>query len=276
MRPDGRYAKRRPNHDNRKRKPDAGCARIRRDVLHHVRGRELRGITGGTDRPDWIRVELVAGRSYDIRLTGIGFDGIENPQLRVFNSSGEQTAFHDDVDAAALDFTAMLDWIPAHSGVYYLSAGIYPYTSLNTTGGYRITITDEEDNHTGTPHTVSPNGRFDGTLDDKFDEDWIRVELVQGNTYTITLAGVGPDADTDTVLRLYDTRGEQVAFNDDGIMPRQIEFGDNVHGILIGDLLYRGRRVPGQPAPGLFGTLPGRGIRRRSLGRVHANRHREE
>ena len=171
-------------------------------------------LEGRTDQ-DWIRVELVAGRSYDIRLTGIEFDGIGNPYLRAFNAAGEEVAFNDNADAAAWDLTSMLEFSPDTNGVYYLSAGIYPYTALNTNGGYLITLTDEEDNSTDTPHTVSPNGRFNGTLDDKSDEDWIRVELVEGKTYNITLAGTGPDADIDTVLRLYDSAGEQVAFNDD-------------------------------------------------------------
>ena len=178
-------------------------------------GDGFEGRLAGRADQDWIRVELVAGRSYDIRLTGIGFDGIENTYLRVFNAAGEEVAFHDDVDSAALDFSSMLEFSPDTSGVYYLSAGNFAYTGLNTIGAYLMTITDEEDNHTGTPHTVSPNGRFNGTLDSKLDEDWIRVELVAGKTYTITLAGVWPDTDTDTILRLYDSAGEQVAFNDD-------------------------------------------------------------
>ena len=171
-------------------------------------------LEGRTDQ-DWVRVELVAGRSYDIRLTGVGYDGIENPHLRVINSAGEEVAVNGDADVAAWDLTSMVEFSPDTGGVYYLSAGNYLYTSWNTIGPYLMTITDEEDNHPGTPHTVSPNGRFNGTLDDKSDEDWIRVELVAGNTYTITLGGTGPDAGADTVLRLYDSEGEQVAFNDD-------------------------------------------------------------
>ena len=171
-------------------------------------------LEGRTDQ-DWVRVELVAGRSYDIRLTGVGYDGIGNPDLRVINSAGEEVAVNGDADGAAWDLTSMVEFSPDTGGVYYLSAGNYLYTGRNTIGPYLMTITDEKDNHPGTPHTVSPNGRFNGTLDDKSDEDWIRVELVAGNAYTITLGGTGPDAGTDTVLRLYDSEGEQVAFNDD-------------------------------------------------------------
>ena len=209
-------------------------------------GGGFEGRLEGRADQDWVKVELVAGKSYDIRLTGIGYDGIENTYLRVFNAAGEEVAFNDDVDAAAWDFSSMLEFSPDTGGVYYLSAGNYPHTGLNTVGPYLMTITDEEDDNTGTPHTVSPNGRFNGTLDDKFDEDWIRVELVEGKTYTITLAGVGPDTDTDTVLRLYDAAGEQVAFHDDvdyaaGKVNSVITFTPAVTGAYyIGAGAYRG------------------------------------
>ena len=74
---------------------------------------------------------------------------------------------------------------------------------------------DEEDNTTDTPHAVQVGGTFQGSLDDKYDEDWVRVDLVQGKTYDITLRGIGADADTDTILTIYDAAGERLARNDD-------------------------------------------------------------
>ena len=107
----------------------------------------------------------------------------------------------------------MLEFTPDESGVYYLSAAGHPGPALDNTGAYRITLTDEEDNTTDTPHAVQVGGAFQGSLDDKHDEDWIRVDLVQGRTYDITLAGVG--AGPDTLLKLYDESGEELARNDD-------------------------------------------------------------
>ena len=78
-----------------------------------------------------------------------------------------------------------------------------------------VSVFDEEDGNPETPLTVSVGDRFQGTLDDKFDEDWIRVDLIEGKTYDITLSGIGPDVDTDTVLRIYNSQGEQVGFHDD-------------------------------------------------------------
>ena len=66
-----------------------------------------------------------------------------------------------------------------------------------------------------TTYTISVGEGFEGVLADRSDEDWIRVDLVEGKTYDITLDGIGPDADTDTVLRIYNPDGEQVGFHDD-------------------------------------------------------------
>ncbi len=164
---------------------------------------------------DWVRVELVAGKSYDIRLQGVGLDGVGNTVLRVYNSAGKEVAFNDDIDVAALALNSMVEFSPASSGVYYISAGNYLQTVLDTSGGYLMTVFDEEDNHPDTPYTVSAGGRFNGTLDSNLDRDWIKVELVEGKTYSVTLNGIGLDMDIDTVLRIYNAAGEQVAFHDD-------------------------------------------------------------
>ena len=74
---------------------------------------------------DWVRVELVAGKSYDIRLEGVGPDGVGNTVLRVYNSAGEEVAWNDDVDLAALAFNLMVEFSPDTSGVYSISAGNY-------------------------------------------------------------------------------------------------------------------------------------------------------
>ena len=58
-------------------------------------------------------------------------------------------------------------------------------------------------------------GRFEGTLSHRTDEDWVRVTLVAGATYDITLAGRGENGVPDTVLTVYDADGMRLAGNDD-------------------------------------------------------------
>ena len=176
------------------------------------------GFKGMLDRrfdEDWIRVELVAGKSYDIRLQGVGLGAVEDTVLRIFNSDGEEIASNDDIEVESLNLFSMLEFSPDTTGNYYISASGYLSRSRDNTGTYIITLFDEEDDNPETPYTVSVGERFLGTLDDKFDEDWIRVDLVEGKTYNITLNGIGPDVDTDTVLRIYNSQGEQVGVHDD-------------------------------------------------------------
>ena len=174
-------------------------------------GDGFQGNVEGRSDVDWVKVELVAGQSYDVRLQGIGPDGLIDTVLRIYNSAGEQLAHNDDIDTSRGERDSMLEFSPDTTGVYYISASGFGAE----TGNYVVTLFDEEDNNPDTPYTVSAGGRFNGTLDSKFDEDWVRVELVEGKTYSISLNGIGPDADTDTILRLYNSAGEQVAFHDD-------------------------------------------------------------
>ena len=164
---------------------------------------------------DWIKVELVAGQTYDIRLEYAGSDGTIDTMLRIYDSAGEQVAYNDDIDVDAVEYSSMVEFSPETGGAYYISAGQIVASLIAYPGSYLITVSDDDDNHSGTPWAVSVGGRFNGSLDDKFDEDWIRVELVEGTSYGITLSGIGPDVEMDTVLRIYDSVGEQVAFNDD-------------------------------------------------------------
>ena len=178
-------------------------------------GDEFKGVLSTNADEDWVAVELLAGRGYDIKLEGIGPEAVTDTVLRVFDANGKEVASNDDIEWEALELFSRVEFTPDESGVYYLSAAGHSGADLDNTGAYRITVFDEEDNTTDTPHTVAVGGAFRGTLDDKRDEDWIRVELVGGKTYDVTLRGIGADADTDTLLTIYNAAGERLARNDD-------------------------------------------------------------
>ena len=173
------------------------------------------GVLAGKSDEDWIRVELVEGENYDIRLSGIGPDASPDTVLTIYDSDGEEIAANDDIELESDNYYSMLEFSPDSTGVYYIGAGSYQSQYRDNSGTYEVTVFDEQDNNPETPLAVSVGERFQGTLDDKFDEDWIRVDLVEGTTYDITLDGIGADADTDTVLSIYDSEGEQVGFHDD-------------------------------------------------------------
>ena len=87
-----------------------------------------------------------------------------------------------------------------------------------------------------TPYTLAVGGRFRGELDRRTDEDRVRIELAAGDTYTITLGGIGPGPVTDTVLTLYDAGGNELARNDDvstpaGLLNSRLTFTPDAGGV---------------------------------------------
>ena len=70
---------------------------------------------------------------------------------------------------------------------------------------------------TETTYVMAVGDTFNGNLGEKFDEDWIRIRLVRGETYKISLSGRGSKGDEseDTILKLYDSGGTLIAENDD-------------------------------------------------------------
>ena len=68
-----------------------------------------------------------------------------------------------------------------------------------------------------TSYTMAVGDTFNGDLGEKFDEDWIEIRLVRGETYTISLSGRGSKGDEaeDTILKLYNAGGNLLAENDD-------------------------------------------------------------
>ena len=68
-----------------------------------------------------------------------------------------------------------------------------------------------------TTYSMSVGDTFNGILDQKFDEDWIEIELEKGKTYKINLSGRGKGGDEaeDTILKLFDSKGDHIVTNDD-------------------------------------------------------------
>ena len=68
---------------------------------------------------------------------------------------------------------------------------------------------------TSTTYSISVGDTFNGALT-AGDKDWVAVTLQAGESYTISLSGSGGSALSDTYLRVHDTSGNQVAYDDDG------------------------------------------------------------
>ena len=65
---------------------------------------------------------------------------------------------------------------------------------------------------------MSVGDTFSGSVGFNNDADWVRVSLVAGETYDISLQGSASGAGSlsDPYLNVYDGSGNLIAFNDDG------------------------------------------------------------
>jgi serralysin len=68
---------------------------------------------------------------------------------------------------------------------------------------------------TGTTLTLSSGSSVRGYVNSSGDQDWYAVTLTAGQTYTFALSGFGSGALSDSYLRLINSSGTQVAFDDD-------------------------------------------------------------
>ncbi|WP_186394734.1 M10 family metallopeptidase C-terminal domain-containing protein [Stappia sp. TSB10GB4] len=69
--------------------------------------------------------------------------------------------------------------------------------------------------NTSTSYTINVGDSFNGTIGFNGDRDWVRVALEAGQTYNIAL-NAASGSSLDAYLRVHNSVGTEVAFNDDG------------------------------------------------------------
>jgi serralysin len=80
---------------------------------------------------DWYSVDLVAGQTYTMALTGIGTDGVHNTLLSLHGPDGTLVASNDD---GLPNQNSIITFTASSSGTYYIDAGGY------NTGQYGVSI----------------------------------------------------------------------------------------------------------------------------------------
>ncbi len=99
--------------------------------------------------------------------------------------------------------------------------GLLEFSSAGTVNSEiaRIFGQDTVAESTATTATLAMGGSVTGYINSTTDEDWYAVELSAGLTYSFALNGTntnGNGALSDPLIRLYNSAGSQVTFNDDG------------------------------------------------------------
>lgn len=192
-------------------------------------------ISTGSD-VDMLRFDVTAGQRLTFDLDRP--DGVLDSVLRLFDNAGNVLATSDD-DPGPGEFFSTESFL-GHtfdvSATYYLGISGYsnfsydPHSgtgdgSGNSTGDYKLTITlvdpsDPDDQFVEAVSTSVGTASL-GTLDNFSDVDMYILTVTAGQTvsFDIDRPSVGPFVDS--MLRLFDSSGAELAFNDDGAAPNE-------------------------------------------------------
>jgi methionine-rich copper-binding protein CopC len=174
---------------------------------------------------DWFKVTLQAGTTYAFELKGydagggtLGSGTFSQPYLSLYDSSGY---FKNSTASGGVGGDPLLRFTPTVSGTYYVSAEDLYSTS---TGTYTLKATslgvvvDDYRADTSTSGVLVIGGQVTGNIEAASDQDWFKVSLQAGNTYTFELKGydsgggtLGSGTSHQPYLSLYDSNG---LFND--------------------------------------------------------------
>jgi len=188
------------------------------------------------------------GEGVNLNVNTEGLDSELDSFLRLFDAAGNELIFDDNNDAnftGSFSADASLRFVPDAPGAYYVavgSSGNSAYDPVNgrsnfsvdvvspftTTGAYELGIDvlavqpDRDPDNTlreAVSSGVSSQGerqiKLEGELSVAADADIYRFELDKGDGVTIDLNTVGLDSDLDSYLRLFDSEGNELAFDND-------------------------------------------------------------
>lgn len=177
------------------------------------------GEIGTSGDVDWVRIELEAGRAYQIDM--VDSDGarttLADPLLGgVFNSTGARVA--DEDDDSGPRSSARILFEPETSGAYFIDAQAFV-----DTGSYALSVRDigfaAGVDYRDTIDTLAEalvSQSFISAIEQQGDVDYIAVELVGGTDYQIDIFGAFYDTGLSLVdpilLGVFDDQGG--AFSD--------------------------------------------------------------
>ncbi|ARE40618.1 MSHA pilin protein MshA [Rhodovulum sp. P5] len=171
---------------------------------------------------DWFRFSVVQGHSYRIDLVSASGDPLSDPFIHgIYDSYGYLFPGSTDDDGGD-GLNSRIDFVASATENWYVSAGAYG----SGTGNYTISITDlgmadDHGDNIQSAGSVSVGGSVSGEIDTGYDRDWFAVDLVAGQSYTISLEGSGTyggSLDDPLIEGIYNASGSYISgtYNDDG------------------------------------------------------------
>ena len=173
------------------------------------------GITSGAidpaDDSDFFGFSAEAGATYTIEVF---LETHPDTMLVLYDSQGNFLEENDDGDG--MDGGSRLEWTAPVSGDYYLE--VFSYYWESDTGSYTLSLSeyiapDEHGDSIQSATSISAGLTY-GAINPPSDLDFFRFSAQAGSTYTIE---VFLDTHPNTILILFDSRGNFIAENDDGL-----------------------------------------------------------
>jgi len=161
---------------------------------------------------DWFRLNLIAGYRYDFVLNAAAGSSL-NTYMRLLDAKGSMISVNDD----AADLNSRISFTANSSATYFICA----QGSGASTGSYTLAMTEAAPIDTiagsaATTATLRPRAPQISVVDTAGDEDWFRLNLVAGYRYDFTMDATAGST-LDTYLRLLNSSGVELAFNDDAV-----------------------------------------------------------
>ncbi len=199
---------------------------------------------------DMHRFSVIAGQvvDFNINSSANGLGGLGS-YLRLFNSNGQQLAFNDDANAPGenvVGFDAYLRYTFASSGTYYISVSNNNNTQYdpitgngdiaggaNAIGTYKLIVNGLPFDPDQTISTATNLGSITSAvttvsaiISPDIDVDMYAVDVTAGQIvdFNINTPINGPGG-LGSYLRLFNSSGQQLAFNDDAAAPGETVVG---------------------------------------------------
>ena len=188
-------------------------------------GASATGNIGADGDYDWFRVDLEAGKIYQIDLEGAvsGSGTLPDPFLWLYDTTESHIVSNDD---GPLGFDSQIIHDATATGAYYLRAATLPTATIKI-GTYRLSVTEVETRSTegdtdlasseNTLGRVDVGGSATGNIESASDLDGFRVDLEAGKAYQFDLEGAHTGRGTlaNPSLYLENSGGHPQAGNDD-------------------------------------------------------------
>lgn len=162
---------------------------------------------------DWWAVDLVAGKTYDFKISGDGsVNSLDDGRIVI------RDAFGNEIDSTGSQNTP-LSITATTTGRYYIEvADSYTYDNA-AEGNYVLTANMSDDivNNVTTTRVIGSTGTIASSLAQSNDSDWFKVSLKAGMTYGFIVTGDGSTfslGDGRVVIR--DSLGNEIDSSSDG------------------------------------------------------------